>query len=58
MAGSDEIMIGVGDLVQKTRDNQAQVEYLVAGWSRGQMKLCVVCTVHKQTMGVSFLVET
>jgi hypothetical protein len=31
MAGSDEIMIGVGDLVQKTRDNQAQVEYLVAG---------------------------
>jgi hypothetical protein len=31
MTGSDEIMIGVGDLVQKTGDNQAQVEYLVAG---------------------------
>jgi hypothetical protein len=35
----------------------AQVEYSVAGRSRGQMALCVVCTVHMETRSVGFLVE-
>jgi hypothetical protein len=51
------IMVGVGDLVQRTRDGQAQVRYLVAGWLRGQVTLCVVYTVHKETSSASFLIE-
>jgi hypothetical protein len=35
----------------------AQVEYSVAGRSRGQMALCVVCTVQMETRSVGFLVE-
>jgi hypothetical protein len=33
------IVVGVGDLVQRTRDGQAYVEYSVAGRSRGCMTL-------------------
>jgi hypothetical protein len=47
---------GVGDLVQRTRDGQAQVGYSVAGPSRGRVTLCAVCTIHKQTSSTSFLV--
>jgi hypothetical protein len=42
------IVVGVGDLVQRTGDGQEQVGYLVAGWSRGRVTLCVVCTMHKE----------
>jgi hypothetical protein len=34
-----------------------QVGYSVAGQSRGRVALCVVSTVHMETMSVSFLVE-
>jgi hypothetical protein len=50
-------MAGVGDLVQRTRDGQAHVGYSVAGWSIGQVTLYVVCTMHKETRSVGFLVE-
>jgi hypothetical protein len=46
----------VGDLVQRTRDGQVQIGYLVARRSRGRVTLCVVCTVHKEMRSVSFLV--
>jgi hypothetical protein len=49
------IETGVGDLMQRTRDGQAQVGYTVTGQSRGQVTLCVVCTVHKETRSTSFL---
>jgi hypothetical protein len=51
------IMAGVGDLVWRIGDGQAQVEYSVAGRSRGQVTLCVVCTVHEEMRSTSFLVE-
>jgi hypothetical protein len=35
----------------------AQVGYSMAGRLRGQVVLCVVCTVHVETMRVGFLVE-
>jgi hypothetical protein len=35
----------------------AQVEYSVARRSRGRVTPCAVCTVHEETMSVSFLVE-
>jgi hypothetical protein len=50
------IMTVVGDLVQRNGDGQAQVVYSVAGRSRGRLTLCVVCTVHKETRSVGFLV--
>jgi hypothetical protein len=51
------IVAGVGDLVQRTRDGQAQVRYSVAGWSGGRVTLCAVSTMHKKTRSASFLVE-
>jgi hypothetical protein len=51
------IMAGVGDLVRRTEDGQAQVGYSVAGQSRGRVILCVICTMHEETRSVSFLVE-
>jgi hypothetical protein len=30
----------------ENRNGQAQVDYSVAGRSRGQVTLCVVCTMH------------
>jgi hypothetical protein len=50
------IEAGVEDLVQRTRDGQAQVGYSVAERSRGWVTLCVVCTVHKERRSASFLV--
>jgi hypothetical protein len=47
---------GVGDLVQRIGDAQAQVGYSVAGQSRGRVTLCVVCVVHKEIRSVSLLV--
>jgi hypothetical protein len=41
------IMVGVGDLLQRTGDDQAQVGYSMAGRSRGQMTLYAICTVQK-----------
>jgi hypothetical protein len=50
------IMVRVGDLVQMTRDGQAQVGYSVAERSRGQVTLCVVRIVHEETRSAGFLV--
>jgi hypothetical protein len=50
------IVTGVGDLVQRTRDGQAQVEYSVVGRSKGQVMLYPVCTVHKETKSAGFFV--
>jgi hypothetical protein len=49
------IGVGVGDLVQRTRDGQAQDGYSMVGRSRGQMTLCVVCTAHKGHKESKFL---
>jgi hypothetical protein len=35
----------------------AQVGYSVAGWSRGRVVLCAVCTWHVETRSAGFLVE-
>jgi hypothetical protein len=50
------IVAGVGDLVQRTGDDQAQVRYSVAGRSRGWVILFVICTVHKEIRSAGFLV--
>jgi hypothetical protein len=42
------IVAGVGDLVQRTRDGQAQVGYLVVGRLRGWVMLCAVYTMHEE----------
>jgi hypothetical protein len=34
-----------------------QVGYSVVRRSKGQMTLCAICTVHKETRSTSFLVE-
>jgi hypothetical protein len=49
------IMIGVGDLMQRIRDGQAQVGYSVVEQSRGYVTLCVLYT-YKEMRSVSFLV--
>jgi hypothetical protein len=51
------IMIGVGDLVQRTGDDQAQVRYTVVGRSVDWVTPCAVCTVHKEVRSAGFLVE-
>ena len=51
------IMAGVGDLVQRTGDGQAQVEYSLARRSRGQVTQCMVCNMHVETRSAGFLVE-
>jgi hypothetical protein len=50
------IVAGVGDLVQRSVDGQVLVGYSVAGRSRAQVMLCVVCTVHEETRSAGFLV--
>jgi hypothetical protein len=50
------IVAGVGDLVQRTGDSQAQIGYSVAGRSRCQVMMCKVCTMHKKMRSVSFLI--
>jgi hypothetical protein len=44
-------------LVQRTRNDQAQVRYSVAGRSRGWVKPYAVSTVHVETGSACFLVE-
>jgi hypothetical protein len=51
------IVVGVEDLVQKIEDGR-KVGYSVAGWSRGQVASCAVCTWHVETRSAGFLVET
>jgi hypothetical protein len=51
------IEVGVGDLVQRIGDGQAQVRYSVAERSRDWVTLCVLYTVHKETRSAGFLVE-
>jgi hypothetical protein len=51
------IVAGVGDLVQRTGEGQAQVRYSVAKRSRDWVTLCVVYTVHDETRSTGFLVE-
>jgi hypothetical protein len=50
------IEAGVGDLVQRIGDGQAQVRYMVVGRLRGRMTLCAVCTVHEEMRSMVFLV--
>jgi hypothetical protein len=50
------IVAGVGDLVQRIRDGQAQVGYSVVKQSGGRVTLCAVCTMHKETRSASLLV--
>jgi hypothetical protein len=50
------IKAGVGNLVQRIGDDQAQVRYSVVGRSRGRMTLCEVCIMHKETRSAYFLV--
>jgi hypothetical protein len=38
------------------RDGQAQVGYSVTGRSRGQVTLCAICIMHKETLSMRFLV--
>jgi hypothetical protein len=52
------IMTGVGDLVQMTEDNQVHIGYSVTRKLGGRVMFCTVCTVHKETRSVSFLVWT
>jgi hypothetical protein len=51
------IVAGVGDLVRRTGDGQAQVGYLVAGRSRDQVTPCAVGTMLEETRSAGFLVE-
>jgi hypothetical protein len=50
------IVAGVGNLVQRTGDDQAQVRYSVARRLGGRVTLCAVCTVHEEARTTSFLV--
>jgi hypothetical protein len=50
------IEAGVEDLMQRTGDGKAQVRYSVARRLRGRVTLCAICTVHKETRSVGFLV--
>jgi hypothetical protein len=50
------IVAGIGDLVQRIGDGQAQIGYSVAGRSGGQMTPCAVCTVHVEMRSAGFLV--
>jgi hypothetical protein len=52
------IVAGVGDLVQRTRNGQAQVGYSVAGRSGDRVMSCAVCTVHEETRSACFLFES
>jgi hypothetical protein len=51
------IEAGVGDLVRRIGDDQAQVGYSVAGRSGGRVTSCVICIVHvKKMRSADFLV--
>jgi hypothetical protein len=40
----------IGDLVQRIRDDQAQVGYSVARQSGGRVTSCVICIIHAEEM--------
>jgi hypothetical protein len=40
------IKVGVGDLVQRIRDDQAQVRYSVARRSGGRVMPCAILIIH------------
>jgi hypothetical protein len=44
------IEAGVGDLVWRKGNDQAQVRYSVAGRSGGRVTSCVICIVHVEEM--------
>jgi hypothetical protein len=44
------IEAGVGDLVQRIGDDQAQVGYSMVGRSRGHVMLCVTPIIHVEEM--------
>jgi hypothetical protein len=50
------IEVGVGDVLQRTGDSQAQVRYSIAERLRGRVTLCAVYTMHKETRSTGFLV--
>jgi hypothetical protein len=51
------IMAGVGDLVRRIRDDQAQVGYPVARRFRGRGMPCAICIIHmEETRSTGFLV--
>jgi hypothetical protein len=56
MAGSDEDRGRIRRPRAEDRGGQVHVGYSVAGRSRGQMTLCAVCIVHKETRSAGFLV--
>jgi hypothetical protein len=51
------IMAGVGDLVPRIGDGQAQVGYSMTKRSRGRVTLCAVCIMHKEIRSACFLVD-
>jgi hypothetical protein len=50
------IEAGVGDLVKRIGNDQAQVRNSVTRRLRGQVTLCAVYTVHEETRRACFLV--
>jgi hypothetical protein len=51
------IEAGVGDLVQRIEDDQAQVGYSMTGRSEGRVMSCKICIVHMEEMrSAGFLV--
>jgi hypothetical protein len=46
----------VGDLVHRTGDGRTG-RVLVAGWSRGRVAPCAICTGHVETRSAGFLIE-
>jgi hypothetical protein len=43
--------------LQRIGDDQAQVWYFMVARSGGQVTICAVCTMHMETMSMSFLVD-
>jgi hypothetical protein len=44
------IEVGVGDLVRRIKDDQAQVGYSMTGRLRGQVTPCAIRIVHVEEM--------
>jgi hypothetical protein len=51
------IVVGVGDLLQRTDDSQAQIGYSIDGRTGGGITPCAVYTVHEEISSTDFLVE-
>jgi hypothetical protein len=52
------IVAGIGDLVQRTGDDQVQVGYSVTRRSEGRVMPCMVRIVHIEMRSTSFLAES